>query len=168
MGVGTSDLIPKEPGFEYMSITLRTTDRIRVIYARDQEINMIREVIRQVWSKGIQEEIVKVGSVHEFKLRGTPFFNGWSTEEGINTKLLVCHLLYRLHNAGWKLITATDLTRTHDFTTWFFQRSSHDFCPTIFGCISMSSWDKLQVCFASYFLYVLHCISSMLDPGRLF
>ena len=154
MGVGTSDLIPKEPWFEYMSIILRTPDRVRVIYGRDQEINMIREVIRQVWSKGIQDEIVKLGSAHEFKLRGTPFWDGWSTEEAINTRLLVCHLLYRLHNAGWKLITASDLTRTDDFNTWFFQRSSHDFCPNIFGCIGMIDSDKLQVYFALYFLCV--------------
>ena len=152
MGGAVSDLIHKEPGFEYMSITLRTTDKIRVVYASDQEVNIVRDVIQQTWPKGIQQEGVKLRSVHDFKLNGNPFMEGSSSEDASNARLLACDLLYRLHNSGWKLITSSDLARTHDLTTWFFQRSAHDFSPYRFGCISLSSWDKLQVSNDAIFL----------------
>ena len=52
MGGNHSNLLPVPLGFDYMVITFRAFDRIRIIYANDQEINLIRETITQHWPKG--------------------------------------------------------------------------------------------------------------------
>ena len=49
MGGNHSNLVPMPFGFDYMTITFRYTDRIRIYYATDQEINIIREVLQQHW-----------------------------------------------------------------------------------------------------------------------
>ena len=49
MGGNHSNLVPMPFGFDYMTITFRYTDRIRIYYATDQEINVIREVLQQHW-----------------------------------------------------------------------------------------------------------------------
>ena len=49
MGGNHSNLVPVPFGFDYMTMTLRDNDRIRVYYATDQEINIIREIIQKNW-----------------------------------------------------------------------------------------------------------------------
>ena len=148
-----SDLTPKEPGFEYMAVVIRSRDKIRLVYGTDQEASMVREVIQQTWPKGLQKEDIKLGAVNDFKLKGFPFMEGSSSEDAANARSMACHLLQRFHNLGWKLITCSDLARLTDLTTLFFQRSSNEFSSYNFGCISLSSWDKLQVSFQSWPCY---------------
>ena len=52
MGGNYSNLLPVPLGFDYMVITFRAYDRIRMIYATDQEVRMIRDTITQHWPKG--------------------------------------------------------------------------------------------------------------------
>ena len=153
MGGQISALHPKDPGFEYMAVTVRSPDTIGLIYASEQELNVTREVIQQTWPKGIQNEASQLGEAFMFKLKGNPFKGGIlsNAQDLTNARLLICHLLYRLHNSGWKLICSSDLQRLTDLTTWFFVKSAHDFCSYVFGCISLSSSDTLQVRVFSFY-----------------
>ena len=47
MGGAESNLLPMPMGFDYMCITFRAYDRIRMIYATEQEINLVRQTILQ-------------------------------------------------------------------------------------------------------------------------
>ena len=49
MGGNQSNLVPMPFGFDYMTIAFRYTDRIRMFYATDQEINIVREIIQRNW-----------------------------------------------------------------------------------------------------------------------
>ena len=49
MGGNHSNLVPVPFGFDYMTITFKNAERIRVYYATDQEINIIREIIQKNW-----------------------------------------------------------------------------------------------------------------------
>eukprot|EP00794_Sanderia_malayensis_P017978 gene17978-19775_t len=144
MGGETSSLVPKPLGFEYMCITFRTTDRIRLLYAEDRVISAVKEAILQHWLKGVQEETTKFGSAHEFKLRGNPFYIASSAENAIKARKLACNILHRLYNIGWKLLISSDLARTSDLTTWFFHKEQLQPSQYDMGCISVSSSDKLQ------------------------
>ncbi len=142
MGGETSSLIPKPMGFDYLSITLRVTDRIRLIYADEREISCVREAVLQHWKKGIQEELSKFGA-HEFKIKGNPF--GFSlADDAAASRYMACNILFRLYNAGCKLLVSSDLSRLSDLTTWFFHREEVTPLQVDIACIGISSYDKLQ------------------------
>jgi len=144
MGLEQSNLIPMPAGFDYMTVTLRATDRIRLIYPTQLEINTTREIILQQWPKGIQQELPLLGSAYEFKLAGFPFGKGASTEDAIQSRKLAANLLSRYYNQGLKLLVSSDLTQTTDLTTWIFHREAASITQYAFACIGISSTDKLQ------------------------
>ena len=53
MGSNQSDLHPVPMGFEFMCITFKYSDQMIVIYANDQEVNLIRETIEHHWTNGM-------------------------------------------------------------------------------------------------------------------
>ena len=62
MGGNQSNLVPMPFGFDYMSIAFTYTDRFRVFYATDQEINIIREIVQRNWR----------GELHAFPSQDLP------------------------------------------------------------------------------------------------
>ena len=52
MGVEQSNLLPMPNQFDYMAVTFRITDRIRLIYPSQEDIISTREVLLQRWPKG--------------------------------------------------------------------------------------------------------------------
>jgi len=143
MGGNQSNLIPMPFGFDYMTIAFRYTDRIRIYYATDQEINIVREIIQRNW-RGIQQEELKLGSGYQFKLKDNPFAEYSSAAEAIEARKLACHLLYGLYNQGIKLLISSDLTQTTDLATWLFHREQTVPAQFPFACIGVSGYDKLQ------------------------
>ncbi len=142
MGGETSSLIPKPTGFDYLSITLRFPDRLRLIYAEEREISCVREAVLQHWKKGIQEEISKFGA-QEFKIKGTPFSLSLSNDDTAS-RYMACNMLFRLFNVGCKLLVSSDLSQTSDLATWFFHRENVTPLQFDIACIGISSFDKLQ------------------------
>ncbi len=71
---------------------------------------------------------------------------------------------------GWELCVSSDLSRTNDLTTWFFQRN-----PSLIGkqlladggivCLSLSSCNKLQLVNAPGYLHneLLQCVGPLLQ-----
>lgn len=143
MGGSHSNLVPMPVGFDYMSITFRVTDRIRVYYATSQEINIIRETLQRHW-KGIQREEGKLGHGYEFKVNGNPFCSASSGETAIAARKFANHLLYRLYNSGLKLLLSSDLAQTEDVATWLFHREETVPAQFPFAAIGISGYDKVQ------------------------
>eukprot|EP00112_Aurelia_sp_Birch-Aquarium-sp1_P017316 Seg4.2 transcript_id=Seg4.2/GoldUCD/mRNA.D3Y31 product="hypothetical protein" protein_id=Seg4.2/GoldUCD/D3Y31 len=157
MGANESNIVPMPEGFNYMCITFRAMDRIRVFYATKQEIDIVRETVKTFCPRGIQEEKIKCGSAYQFKLHGTPFAPRTSAEEAVNTRKLAAQLLFRLFNQGCKLLVSSDLSQSIDLTTWMFHREQVPASQYGFACVGISSTDKLQlVDFPSGMYPILH------------
>lgn len=52
MGANESNIVPMPEGFDYMCITFRAMDRIRVFYATKQEIDIVRETVKTFCPRG--------------------------------------------------------------------------------------------------------------------
>ena len=53
MGSEQSNLIPMPDGFDFMTVTFKGSDQLRLTYPTEQDINTTREVIMEYWPKGI-------------------------------------------------------------------------------------------------------------------
>ena len=145
MGAQAS-LPPRPLGFEYFCIAVRSSDKLRVILGTDHEVSIIRQVIKESWPQGIQNESPHINGVHEFKLNGRPFQLNISSSDAIMSRRMAGSLLDRLHRDGWKLLVSSDLTRTTDLTSWIFKKvpvatlSSQPFLV-----VGLSSHDSLMI-----------------------
>ena len=183
MGGNTSQLPPPPPNFPYFSLTFRLYDKIKLIDCDQQSLALIQQVVSANWpckyvrlmnekrfvSAGIQSQFFDHGAF-EIKFRGNPFSTASGKSEALASKRMCCALLTTLHSYGWELCVSSDLSRTTDLTTWFFQRN-----PALIGkqlpanggivCLSLSSHDKLQLVNAPSFLHneLLQCTGSLLQ-----
>ena len=82
------------------AISLDEGDRLRLINASSQVVELVRGVVRQFWPL-IQREKDRFGS-HEFKLKGYP----WSDEgeQELPAITLLCQLFTALRRIGWKVM----------------------------------------------------------------
>ena len=64
MGAEQSNLVPMPNGFDYMAVTFRITDRIRLIYPTQEDINSTRKVLLQHWPKGRRSNYISFESWH--------------------------------------------------------------------------------------------------------
>ena len=127
-------------------LTLRATDKMRVILGTVYEISIIRQVIVESWPKGIQEETFKMSGVHQFKLKGNPFSVTSSSTDATHSRKFGGNILHRLYRDGWRLHVAGDFTQTTALTTWIFKKDPNAVCPSVpFRIVGLSSWDSLMV-----------------------
>jgi len=146
MGGAQSYLPPRPLGFEYFCIAVRASDKLRVILGTDYEVSVIRQVIKETWPPGIQNETSQLNGVHEFKLKGRPFLLNSSSSEAIMCRRLGGSILHRLYREGWKLLISCDLTRTTDLTTWVFKKVRvESLSSQPFLVVGLSSYDSLMV-----------------------
>ncbi|KAG0298959.1 hypothetical protein BGZ97_003924 [Linnemannia gamsii] len=100
-------------------ITLRDTDRILLINAPMQVIRSIRLSILESWYKPIQSEGEYYGG-YEFKVKGNPW-RGFCAET-VHSRKLVLGILRRMAFLGWKLIQASDVTKSRcEMDSLFFE-----------------------------------------------
>ena len=146
MGGEQSSLPPRPLGFEYFCIAFRPSDKIRIIYGTDHEISIIRQIIEQSWSRGIQREQFLFNGVHEFKLKGNPFQVYTSSFDAASSRIMAGNILHRLQRDGWKLLVSSDLTRRTDLTTWIFKKApSAAISSRPLLIVGLSSTDSLMI-----------------------
>ncbi len=144
---GTVSSLPQLPqNFPYFCLTFRQWDKIQLVQADEGTITHILAAIGEIWSDGISNHGWDNGS-YEIKFHGYPFTLRNSKSEAILSKRLACHLLVTLTQMGWEPVVSTDLGRTKDLTSWFFQRnmSLQQLMPPQIFCLSLSRHDKLQL-----------------------
>lgn len=150
MGGGCSLPLPSLPTNNYMAIAITMSDRMTLLYAGQQEIDIVRQSILTFWN-GINQEKVKLEvqnsplTCYEFKLRGYPFTMLGDTQSSIQIRRMTSKILFDLYNIGWKLMISSDLSRYSDLTTWIFQRHSNPPANVPFFTIGFSSTDKIQI-----------------------
>ncbi|KAH7054955.1 hypothetical protein BKA57DRAFT_452645 [Linnemannia elongata] len=100
-------------------ITLRDTDRLLLINTPMQVIRSIRLSILESWYKPIQSEGEYYGG-YEFKVKGNPW-RGFRAET-VHSRKLVLGILRRMAFLGWKLIQASDVTKSRcEMDSLFFE-----------------------------------------------
>ncbi|KAF9904190.1 hypothetical protein EC991_002938 [Linnemannia zychae] len=100
-------------------ITLRDSDRILLVNTPIQVVRSIRLSILESWYKPIQSEGEYYGG-YEFKVKGNPWrgFRG----ETVHSRKLVLGILRRMAFLGWKLIQASDVTKSRcEMDSLFFE-----------------------------------------------
>jgi len=89
----------------FASISLHKTDRIRLLQFPPEDIAAIRDVIKNNWRSGIQEERTYAHS-YEFKCLGNPWSGKGS--DAIPARLLMRSILAYLFSCGW-ILTASNV-----------------------------------------------------------
>lgn len=143
---GNFSALPQAPAnFPYFSLTFRMQDKIKMTLADNQVVGVVRNAVIQFWSPGIQVDGVDKDGSYEIKFNGLPFCKAGSHESAIQSKKVCCKILSDLHALGWRLMVCSDLSRTTDLTTWFFQKATVESKPQLVVCVSLSSQDSLQL-----------------------
>jgi hypothetical protein len=70
---------------------------------------------------GIQQEYNESGA-YVYKLFGHPFSSTTSQCDALQARIMCAELLSQLRHIGWQLLQSADLSRTQDYSTWFFQK----------------------------------------------
>ena len=146
MGESQSKLPPRPQDFEYMCINTGSADKVCIILGTDHETEIIRHVIKDSWPPGIQEESLPMNGVHQFKLKGSPFYFASSSTDAARCRKMVGNILNKLCRDGWRLQIAGNYTQTTDFTTWIFKKDPTAVCPSLpFLTVGLNSMDSLLV-----------------------
>ncbi|KAG0377543.1 hypothetical protein BGX24_005901 [Mortierella sp. AD032] len=105
-------------------ITLRDADRILLVNTPMQVVRSIRLSILESWYKPIQSEGEYYGG-YEFKVKGNPW-RGFRAET-VHSRKLVLGMLKRMAFLGWKLIQASDVTKSRcEMDSLFFELADDD------------------------------------------
>uniref|UniRef100_A0A9J2PE32 Reverse transcriptase Ty1/copia-type domain-containing protein n=1 Tax=Ascaris lumbricoides TaxID=6252 RepID=A0A9J2PE32_ASCLU len=146
MGQKVSTFPAKPPDFPFFSLTFRLSDTMLIVDASPEVANLIRDCVLCSWPAGIQREYDESNGVLQLKLNGIPFARSCTREHSVQTKKMLCLILKTLRERGWELILSSDLSRTYDLSTLFFQMVPvHGYNGCHIMCLSLSALDKLQL-----------------------
>ncbi|KAL2060337.1 hypothetical protein VTL71DRAFT_9732 [Oculimacula yallundae] len=127
----------------FASLSLHRSDRIRLLSFPQSEIDGIRAVIRQTYTKGLQDE-QKYGGSHEFKLYGHPWYG--QTSDAITSRVVVREILAYLFSVGWILHASTDVSKkVEDKDTLFFRKQQQPPPASEWVSISFNRSDRLRL-----------------------
>ncbi len=127
----------------FASISLHKTDRIRLLQFPPGDIAAIRDVIKQNWGFGIQEERPYAHS-HEFKCLGNP----WSGQgaDAIAARILLRGILAYLFASGWILTASTDVSKSLlERDTMIFRKQVVPPPASEWMAISFNQGDRLRL-----------------------
>jgi hypothetical protein len=148
-GISTQDE-PAPPAYaessfktSFASISLHKTDRIRLLHFPPEDITAIRNVIKQNWPSGIQDERPYANS-HEFKCRGNP----WSGQgaDAIPARVLMREILAYPFSCGWILTASTDVLKSiYEKDTMLFRKQVFPPPASEWIAISFNQGDRLRL-----------------------
>jgi hypothetical protein len=127
----------------FASISLHKSDRIRLLQFPPEDITAIRDVIKQNWPSGIQEERTYANS-HEFKCLGNP----WSGQgaDAIPARILMRGILAYLYCCGWILTASTDVSKSIlEKDTIIFRKQAVPPPASEWIAISFNQGDRLRL-----------------------
>uniref|UniRef100_A0A9J2PEP0 Uncharacterized protein n=1 Tax=Ascaris lumbricoides TaxID=6252 RepID=A0A9J2PEP0_ASCLU len=148
---------------DYFIISYERKDRLRIFEASPETLSCINNVVREHWSKGIQEAksayvstqfftvlvALKSQSTYprnlgcaELKLTGNPFYTNGN--ELVETQRMTIDLLMKMFDIGWKLIASITLSQRINDKCCFIFESSTPVKKSIFG-LSPASTDLLRI-----------------------
>lgn len=163
MGNNDSKLPRADPQMHHFLITFQPPDRLKLALADDDTLSIIRRTCHDSWPSGLQADTRCNDGSYKLKFSGRPFSNhnlenNSSNSNQSNPKLLILKILNNLHEFGWRLVLASELTRDAEASTWFFRRhfiidppltptkkNIYQVSKNRFFCLALHSNDKLQL-----------------------
>ena len=163
------DAMEEERERQVVSVTLRAYDCLHVMCGDDDGVlPLVRGALEESWSKGVQvresdfflisscsnlmlpifqhqtEKTVqtRVGNVHHFKLRGTPWSNKGA--EGAEGHVTLRAIIGKLGGAHWRLFTATNL-KGFLATLFFVRDPSHSVTAKDLALLSPHDSDRVRL-----------------------
>ncbi|KAF2183959.1 hypothetical protein K469DRAFT_710339 [Zopfia rhizophila CBS 207.26] len=127
---------------QFASLSMHMEDRLRFLQFPNEIVNIARECIRANWSRGIQDERMYAGS-KEIKLYGNPWRG--SGDQAVEARRLICKILGCLHEQGWVLSLATDISKkTSDKDTLLFRHQVPSPASCDWLAIGFSKSDRIK------------------------
>uniref|UniRef100_A0A0N5AJN9 Myotubularin phosphatase domain-containing protein n=1 Tax=Syphacia muris TaxID=451379 RepID=A0A0N5AJN9_9BILA len=129
-------------------MSLNKNDRIRLIGAPDEVIQVVGKCISEYWCNGIQKaEPKEQGIYYEYKLGGFPWLS--YGPEAVGSRYLITMILERMVCNGWGVVTALDISRMpNDKAVFIFRQCAPTtiphfaICPTDFDKIRIINADR--------------------------
>lgn len=126
----------------FASVSMHMEDRIRFLQFPTPIIDICRQTIAAVWTRGIQAEREYAGS-QEIKLYGRPWRG--AGDEAVMARRLICALLGTLHGQGWVLTLSTDISKKNwDKDTLLFRHQVPTPAACDWCCIGFSKNDRIK------------------------
>ena len=133
----------KTKHFKAVCLSPHENDKIRFIGDNQKAIEVIRNSIKNCWSKGIQSEQLYYGS-QEYKLNGEPFKGHDSNH--LYACYMMMTILRNLESIGLKLIASADVSGDYNVKI----RHTNT-CSTTGGNTTTTSYDPIDL--DSWFFY---------------
>ena len=121
-------------------ISLSRNDRLQVIDAHSNVVDCVRNVLKQHWPHGLQNEKQKFNA-DEFKLYGNPWLS--DTQDGISARFVICKVFEALMSIGWRVQIAIDVTRAQNDKSIFTFQQCIPMASSIF-CLSLHHTDRIR------------------------
>lgn len=137
MGAAYSAPVELDNQSSSVCISFRNPNKIRILNGTQEVIAMLEGIV----------SIYRIDSgMIEFKLYGSsPFAAKSSKEDSTYGKKIAITILEDMYKMGYDLIVSTDLSRTEDRSSWFFQKAVLNRDPQKIFCISPGESDKIAL-----------------------
>ena len=139
MGSSPSAQIKLPSNFDYFTLQIYQSNKLRLIAPPQVVKNSTRSVIEKYW--GIQNIHDSPGFV-EYQLTGHPWQPTPLTD--VDTKLFMCTLLKQYYSIGWHVKTTTDL-KYYDGIPDLIIFERYNTLQTHVICVSLNDTDKIRV-----------------------
>lgn len=127
MGGGSSTcykLPQPNPDVPYFVLMFQMPCGIRLGSADKQSIEAVRRAcFSVVGQEGVEFDGQLNDDSYKIRLHGTPFAPASDHKDALASRKVAARILMELYVLGWRLIAASDLSRSDDLSTWFFRVS---------------------------------------------
>lgn len=76
-----------------------------------------------VSTEGVEFEGLLDDDSYKIRLHGSPFAPASDHKDALISRKVAARILMELYVIGWRLMAASDLSRSDDLSTWFFRVS---------------------------------------------
>jgi hypothetical protein len=94
----------------FACVSMHMTDRIRLLRFPARDVQLIQDIIRHAWPRGIQNTRV-YDAANEIKLYGNPWSSSSWSDQKTDSRRLICRVLNGLFDMGWVLKASVDISK---------------------------------------------------------
>jgi len=147
MGQTFSEPVSMDPTLGYVGIALRSPNKIRLLHAPREVVEVTERVIGEIQSKAGEAEFVT--SKDKYGTLGYNVGSEWCFQvnsgktAATSGKLFTIRMLEEMHKLGYDPVVSSDLTRTYDQATWIFEKTTHERPTAKVVCLAPGKSDTL-------------------------
>lgn len=147
MGQTFSEPVVNNPSLGYVGVALRTPNKLRLIHAPPEVVEMTGRVIREInQASGADSGDVCVKDKYglpSYSLEEWCFTMGNGKRAATSGKLFTLRMFEEMHKLGYDPVVSSDLSRAYDQATWFFVKTSCERVGVRVVCLAPGKSDTL-------------------------